>query len=169
VSDPHSPLRLNVGFIAHQNIGYSRDFHFDLPHIFLPPDLNLTQLSGTCHIARTPQGLLVQMEMVAIFDMDCVRCLEPCSQNLHIHFTELYAFSKRHITESGLLFPEDGQIDLGPLVREDMLLDIPINPVCRPDCKGLCPICGENRNLSLCTHEDVSADPRLGELKNMLS
>jgi uncharacterized protein len=164
VSDPLSPLRLNVGFIAHQTVGYSRDFHFDLPQIFLPPDLNLTQLSGTCHITRTPQRLLVQAEMIAVFEMDCVRCLEPSLQNLHTHFTELYAFSKRHMTDSGLLFPENGQIDLGPLVREYMLLDIPINPICRPDCKGLCPICGENRNLSPCTHADESTDSRLGDL-----
>jgi uncharacterized protein len=168
VSDPHSPLRLNVGFIVAQSAGYSRDFAVEIPQVRLPPDLVVTNLAGDVRVSRTPQGLLLQANMQADTKLECVRCLELFSTILHANFTELYAFSQRNTTESGLLVPEDGQIDLEPLLREYMFLELPINPLCQPECKGLCPVCGENLNLVACNHEEEPADPRLGILKKLL-
>jgi uncharacterized protein len=161
-------LRLNVGFIVHQSVGYSREFPFDVDKIRLPPDLDLRNLTGTARITRTPQGLVTQVKMQAAIAAECVRCLTPCPQPLAIDFTELYAFSKRFMTDSELILPEDGHIDLEPLVREYMLLDVPISPLCRPDCKGLCPTCGANLNDVTCTHEADIVDPRLSALKILL-
>jgi uncharacterized protein len=168
VSDPHSPLRLNVGFIVAQSAGYSRDFIVEIPQVRLPPDLVITDLAGEVRVSRTPQGLLLQANMQADTQLECVRCLEPFSATLYANFTELFAFSRRNITESGLLVPDDGQIDLMPLLREYMFLELPINPLCRPECKGLCPVCGENLNIITCKHEDEPADPRLEVLKKLL-
>lgn len=168
MSDPHSPLRLNVGFIVAQSAGYSRDFTVELPQVRLPPDLVLTNLIGEVRVSRTPQGLLLQANIHADIGLECVRCLETFSAILNANFTELYAFTRRNITESGLLVPDDGQIDLEPLLREYMLLELPINPLCRPDCKGLCPVCGENRNIVNCDHEYEPIDPRLDGLKKLL-
>jgi uncharacterized protein len=100
--------------------------------------------------------------------LECVRCLTDFLQSLNINFTELYAFSQRYVTDSGLLMPETGFIDLAPVLREYILLEIPISPLCRQDCKGLCPICGNNLNESTCNHEDESVDPRLASLKKLL-
>ncbi len=168
MSNPHSPLRLNVGFIAHQSVGYSREFSFAFPQILLRPDLRLSELGGTSRVSRTPQGLLLQSVMHATLTSECVRCLSEFPLPLDIDFTELYAFSPRHITDSGLLLPEDGHIDLEPLVREYMLLEIPISPLCKEDCKGLCLICGENLNEMTCNHETETGDPRLAALKALL-
>jgi uncharacterized protein len=79
----------------------------------------------------------------------------------------LYAFTPRSATDSDLIVPEDGHIDLAPLVREYMLLDIPMKPLCRPDCKGLCPVCGQNLNDSTCQHQVDEIDPRLSVLKEL--
>lgn len=49
--------------------------------------------------------------------------------------------------------PEDGNIDFGPILREYLLLEMPIKPLCKPDCKGLCTVCGENLNLTTCEHQ----------------
>ncbi len=167
-SNSRNYLRLNVGFIIHQTVGYSRDFPFEIPRVQLPPDLDLTDLTGVARVTRTAQGLLVQARMNAQTVCECVRCLDNSRQPLNIDFTELYAFTPNSITQSGLLLPETGQIDLAPLVREEMLLAIPINPLCRDDCKGLCPICGENLNETTCNHEDEAVDPRLAVLKELL-
>ncbi|OGO71332.1 MAG: hypothetical protein A2Z49_10145 [Chloroflexi bacterium RBG_19FT_COMBO_56_12] len=161
-------MRLNVGFIVAQSTGYSRDFTVEIPQVRLPPDLELTNLAGDVRVSRTPQGLLVQAKIQGDTTLDCVRCLEPFSTILHANFTELYAFSRRNITESGLLVPDDGQIDLAPLLREIMFLELPISPLCCPECKGLCPVCGENLNFTTCNHEDEPADPRLDVLKKLL-
>jgi uncharacterized protein len=99
---------------------------------------------------------------------ECVRCLIQFDQALNSDFTELYAFSKNSVTESELILPEDGYIDLYPLVREFMLLEVPISSICRPDCLGLCQICGNNLNEEQCEHDQESIDPRLAKLKSLL-
>lgn len=152
MSDFNSLLRLNVGFIVHQTIGFSRDFNFDVPEVSIEPDLHLTDLIGVIRVTRTPQGLLLQVKMQATIQAECVRCLEIFPQPLKVDFSELYAFNKRSITDSGLILPENGHINLSPLLREYMFLEVPISPFCRPDCKGLCPECGTNLNLSSCEH-----------------
>ena len=168
MSDPHSPLRLNVGFVVAQSAGFSRDFPFDLPQINIPPDLHIKGLSGSIRATRTPQGILLQVKIIAQTVLECVRCLINFHQSLNVSFTELYAFSQRYVTDSGLLMPETGIIDLTPLLREYILLEIPISPLCFPDCKGLCLICGNNLNESKCNHEDETVDPRLASLKTFL-
>ena len=54
----HDVLRLNVGFIIHQTVGYSRDFPFEIPALRLPPDLDLNDFTGVVRVTRTAQGLV---------------------------------------------------------------------------------------------------------------
>lgn len=76
-------------------------------------------------------------------------------QPLKAGFNELYAFHGRAVTDLELVLPEDANVDLDPLVREYLLLEVPIAPVCKPDCKGLCPVCGEDLNAGLCEHAQM--------------
>jgi uncharacterized protein len=168
LANAHSPLRLNVGFLVNQAIGTSREFLFDIPQIHLKPDLDLKNFAGTARITRTPQGLLVQVKMNALMQAECVRCLKEFEQPLEIDFTELYAFSPRTTSESGLLLPEDMHIDLEPLVREYMILNVPISPLCSETCQGLCPTCGEPLNEGNHDHVQEDIDPRLSVLKKLL-
>jgi uncharacterized protein len=161
-------LRLNVGFIINQSVGSSREFYFELPTLLLEPDLTLNDLTGTAKITRTTQGLLVQAKITAFTQAECVRCLTSSAQSLEIDFTELYTFSFLSDAESGLILPEDGYIDLGPLVREYMFLEIPINPLCHPDCQGICAVCGEAQGEEVHHHEVNAIDPRLAVLKTLL-
>ena len=161
-------FRINVGFIIHETVGYSREFEIETPAVNLSSDLVLTNVYGTLRISRTAQGLLLQARMRAESQAECGRCLELYVQSLEVEFTELYAFSLNSVTESGLLVPETGVIDLSPIIREEMLLAFPLNPICRPDCRGLCPICGENRNLIACDHTEETGDSPLNILKTLL-
>jgi uncharacterized protein len=158
VTESHELLRLNVGFIVHQTIGYYRDFPFDVPAIYIPPDLDLTNLNGVVRVTRTAQGLLVQVNLHAGVQAECVRCLTEFTQILDIDFTDLYAFNKNSVTESGLILPDNGKINLAPIVRDEMILAMPISPLCRQDCKGLCLVCGENLNETDCGHNPQSLD-----------
>jgi uncharacterized protein len=161
-------LRLNVGFVIQQAVGYKRDLLIEYPHVHLPPDLDLYNLSGTARVTRVTNGLLLQVELEAQITAECARCLGSLSQLLEINFAELYTFKQDSATESGQVVSEEGVIDLQPLVREEMLLAVPINPLCSPDCKGLCPVCGGNLNVEPCTHEEQLGDPRLSVLKSLL-
>jgi uncharacterized protein len=164
----NNPLRLNVGFLINQSVGTSREFLFELPDLNLEPDVQLKNLAGTAKITRTPQGLLTQVRAHAFTQVECVRCLTIFDQELETEFTELYAFTIRTTTDSELILPEDGFIDLTPLIREYLLLEIPMNPRCRPDCYGVCSICGEIHDSQVHDLEQETTDPRLAVLKNLL-
>jgi uncharacterized protein len=167
MTNPRRPLRLNIGFLISATIGTSRDFDFDYEKMRLGEDLTVHNFIGTARFSRTPQGLLLQGEFKAETDLECVRCLDIFVQSLSWTVTDLYGFDRRNITESGLLVPENGQIDLEPLLREYALLEFPISPVCKPDCKGLCPVCGENLNKNDCGHH-LEPDSQFAALKDLL-
>jgi len=147
------PLRINAGFLINAPISTSREIDFDLQAISLGNDLNLKMLAGKVELTRTPKGILIEADFSSSIAAECVRCLDEYEQKLHIAFSDLYAFHSNSVTDSGLIVPEDGNIDLLPLVREYLLIEIPIKLVCREDCKGLCTECGENLNYQTCEHQ----------------
>ena len=168
VANPRKPLRLNVGFLISSPIGVYRDFDFDIPEFHIDEDFTLLGFTGVVKISRTPQGLLVEGNFSGKTTMECVRCLSNYTQPLEWEFTELWAFDKRSETESELIIPEDAHIDIQPLVRDFALLEFPIKPLCREDCKGLCPECGENLNEKDCGHKP-EGDLPFSALKDLLN
>jgi len=169
MSNARNPLRINVGFILHEEVGYSHEFDFDLPELRLGPDLEVHHLWGHLAIGRTAQGLLFTGDFSAYTELGCVRCLVPFSHHLKWTLTELYSINEKSISDSGLLVPEDAQIDLQPLMREYALLEIPINPICRSDCRGLCPECGEDRNKRDCGHRPEGGQSPFAALRDFLN
>lgn len=168
VTDPRKPLRLNLGFLVSATIGTSRDFTFETAEIRLGDDFDLFNFEGGIKVTRTPQGLLTQGNFRGSLPLECVRCLTDYEHFLSWDFTELFAFTRDNITESGLLMPEDGFIDFEPIVREYGLLEIPISPICTPECKGLCVVCGENLNEVDCGHKKTDEDSPFSALKDLI-
>ncbi len=162
------PFRLNVGFIAAEEVGYQREFDLAVASVRLE-DVEARDVTGLAAVSRTPQGLLVHVHLEANTPQTCVRCLKPFQQRLVVDFEELYAFNDKSLTESGLRYPPTGILDLAPLIREYLILDMPMSPVCSPTCKGLCPVCGADRNLEDCGHDTTPTDPRWDALRALLS
>lgn len=152
MSQTQNPLRINVGFLLNQQVGVSRDIHFDYPEYFVRPDMNVSNFNGLIRISRTNTGLLAQGDFSGGVQAQCVRCLIDYVHTLKIEFSELYSFKGKPVSESGLVVPDDANIDFTPLVWEFFTLEIPISPLCRVDCKGLCPECGEDLNVTTCEH-----------------
>jgi uncharacterized protein len=168
VTNPRRPFRLNVGFVIHQEVGYKHEFPFEFEQIQISDDLDLRQFEGIAAIGRTPQGLIVQADFSAETTLECVRCLNEFEYQLKWNFTELYAFNQRSVSDSGLIIPDDAHIDLHPLIREYALLEIPIKPLCKPTCKGLCALCGEDLNIRDCGHRDIAEESPFAALKDLL-
>ncbi|MGB7874896.1 MAG: DUF177 domain-containing protein [Anaerolineales bacterium] len=162
------PFRLNIGFVVHQEVGYKHEFPFEYEQIQIADDLDLRHFEGAATIGRTPQGLIVQADFSAEITLECVRCLNEFDYNLNWNFTELYAFNSRSVSDSDLIVPDDAHIDLQPLIREYALLEIPIKPLCRPNCKGLCAVCGEDLNLTDCGHKGIAEESPFSALKDLL-
>lgn len=155
---PKHPLRINVGFLLNASVGSFRDIHFDFPQLNLDGDFPVTEFKGVVRITRTPQGILTQSDFTCQAPAECMRCLREVNASLHAQFDELFAFDSRSVTESGLILREDANIDLEPLAREYLELELPISVVCREDCKGLCPVCGQDLNEADCGHSQPSEE-----------
>jgi uncharacterized protein len=154
--------------MLHQTVGYNRTFEFDHPSVQVSDDLDVSDLQGELRLTRTAQGLYATGGLRATTRAECVRCLTPFDQDLTITFDDLFVYPPEKATEPLLAVPETGLLDLSPLTREYMLLDVPLRPLCRPDCRGLCPECGVNRNETDCSHEISETDPRLAGLRALL-
>jgi uncharacterized protein len=120
-------------------------------------------------LTRTGEGLYLQGNLKAGTAVSCNRCLTEFEQPLEIELADLLAYPPGPQEDLLLSVPETGMLDLAPLLREYLVLDIPSQPLCRPDCKGLCPECGENLNENTCEHPQSHIDPRLASLSTLLS
>ncbi len=113
-------------------------------------------------------GVVVDGELRAPWADSCRRCLAPASGEVASDVHELY---QSQITDPDAFEIVGDQIDLVPMVRESLLLDAPAAPLCGPDCAGLCPTCGIDRNTATCDCVTAVADPRwdaLSQLKAIL-
>jgi uncharacterized protein len=147
------PLRINIGFLQNQPVGTSREIHFDAPEFKLADEYDPSEVKGMIRLSRTPQGVLAQGEFTTAIRAECVRCLEEFTQPLRTDFTELFSYHTHPSSDAAMVIPEDGNVDFAPLVREFLLLEVPIKLLCREDCRGLCVVCGENLNLAICEHQ----------------
>lgn len=159
------PLRVNVGFLLHQSVGYSRRFDFEQPAVQVGGDLDVSFLRGSIRFTRTHQGLVAQGGLNARTKLECVRCLAEFDQTISLEINELFVYPPSQANDPILVVPETGILDLNPYVREALLLDVPIQPLCRPECQGLCPECGANLNEAPCEHGTAEPEARGTEVR----
>jgi uncharacterized protein len=102
-------------------------------------DVTLTAFTGGIEVAGT-----VTAPWVGI----CRRCTVPLSGELRVEVRE--RFAPGPVSEDDMYPIADDTIDLGPMVRDAVVLELPMAPLCREDCAGLCPQCGADRNEGAC-------------------
>jgi len=162
----HSRLRFNMGFLLDAGLGTSRQIDVNYPEVQLE-DVLLQPVVGTFQATRTSKGIYVAGLLRSFVETDCARCLEDFIQPIEIELDDLFYF-RNTAPEDEYEVGEDGNVDLGPLVRELSLLAVPMTPFCRPDCLGLCDQCGQNLNEAQCDCPTDQIDPRLVGLKKLL-
>lgn len=95
---------------------------------------------------------------------ECVRCLGEIEDQLEIDIQELFVYPGSEATEEEASRLEGDLIDLEPLLRDGVVLELPFQPLCREDCQGLCTECGANLNADPQHSHGESVDPRWGGL-----
>ncbi|MFI2101843.1 YceD family protein [Isoptericola sp. NPDC019693] len=121
------------------------------------------------------EGVLVSGVVRGTAVGECVRCLDPVSQQVTVRVQELFAYPERAqaAQESGDEDAEDeavlvdDQADIEPAVRDSLVTALPFQPLCRPDCPGLCSVCGARLADDPDHHHDL-VDPRWSALQTML-
>ncbi|GJM41210.1 MAG: hypothetical protein DHS20C20_14920 [Ardenticatenaceae bacterium] len=162
-----SRLRFNFGFFLEATLGTSRTIELNYPTI-QAEELTLTPLKGTFTATRTSEGVYLSGLLHSSLIGQCVRCLDEATVPLEIKLDDLFYYPAHTAPEGENSIGEDGFVDLAPLVRELTVLATPIQPICRPECLGLCMECGQNLNEADCGCEATPIDPRLSALQQLL-
>ena len=118
-------------------------------------------LSIDVRIEAVSDGVLVVGDVRVGWQSSCRRCLEPVTGTSEVEFREMYS---EHPVDGETYPIRHEAIDLELVAREAILLDLPLAPLCREECLGLCVTCGTDLNNQSCTCASVAVDPRWAAL-----
>jgi uncharacterized protein len=127
--------------------------------------------------SRSGHRVRLRGRLAARAEVDCDRCLQAVDVPVETDFDVTYVPAADYLAEReaaelqeddlGLSVFDGEAIDVDELVREQVLLALPTRALCREECKGLCPVCGADRNQETCACEPQEADPRWAALKDL--
>jgi DUF177 domain-containing protein len=135
---------------------------------YLPVPENV---AAELQISRVTSGTVFELRFPVRLHGSCYRCLKDAVLDLGIHAREYQATSPGEADELTTPYVVDNQLRLSSWARDSLAGDLPEQILCRPDCAGLCAVCGEDLNENPHEHEDERVDPRwaaLEELKERL-
>lgn len=177
-------MQYNVAQLLQEPTGATRRYSVDEPVEDVQALLDneavrvTSPLQGPLTLMRTTDGILVTGELRLTVELDCERCLTPFEVSVAADVEE--AFRPTVDIRSGAQLPpvkgeeletlidEHHILDLSEVVRQMILLATPMYAVCRPDCAGLCPRCGQNLNEAQCDCTVEVIDPRWSKLQTLL-
>ena len=111
------------------------------------------------------EGVLVTGTATVELRGECVRCLGEVSDSIEVDIQELFVYPGSEAEEDEASRLEGDLVDLEPLLRDGVVLDLPFRPLCREDCEGLCVECGANLNDSPDHTHETAPDPRWDSLR----
>ena len=173
--DPNAPLVLDTRALGRQP-GSSREEHLSVP---APENLGVEMVgvpAGTAieldvRLEAVLEGVLATGTATVPLRGECARCLDPIASTFEADFQELFVYDD---TRSGgnadddELRLEGDLIDLEPVLRDAVVLALPLSPLCRDDCPGLCPDCGVRlADAEPGHHHDDAVDPRWAALQGL--
>lgn len=124
-------------------------------------------IEGDLLLESLVEGILVSGTISATMSLRCARCLTPFDRDVTVEVHEMFVPAPDEDADDYRLEPE-GMIDPEQLVRDAVGVELPFSPLCRPDCLGLCPVCGGDRNRGECPGDHPSIDPRWAGLEGLL-
>ena len=128
---------------------------------------------GTVELLRVPTGVLVRADVSVLVDAACSRCLSPFSYPVDISFEEVYHQQLDLVNGGRLPEPDDpdafrigpdNTIDIKEAVRQYSEVAAEMQPLCRPDCPGICPVCGQDLSIGECSCDRTPIDSRWAAL-----
>jgi uncharacterized protein len=183
-------MQYNVAQLLKEPTGSSRSYQLDefVGDVDRPAD----HLRGLVRLLKTHHGVLVKGRLEVDARLTCGRCLGEFPLNMNLSFEEeffpavdaktgsrlsppdgpesvlLESVLLESVLSEGVLIDEAHTLDLTEVVRQYIITNWPMKPLCRPECGGLCPDCGANLNLEECQCRQPSRDPRWGDLAGWL-
>jgi uncharacterized protein len=169
------PLSWNVAGLLADSVGSARTYDVSDVEIELPEGLALASpIAGQVKLTRTNRGILADARLSTSLAGECARCLRPLATAIDMVLEEEYLPSIDLSTgrpvdsasePDALRLTDHHELDLAPSVSDAISLAEPIAPLDRPDCPGLCSVCGQLLDEGEHDHPDDEIDPRLEALR----
>ncbi len=156
---------------------------FDIPEEGLEQEFVLPVITGNkakpdtasvrIKVLRFGKKILVDGSVKGVLSLTCSRCLNDYSRPVDLIFREEYTPAEESEPEGrqelsgdemGVGFYTGEEIDLAGIAKEQVLLEVPMKPLCNDDCRGICSRCGADKNMQSCNCKDDHIDPRLAPL-----
>lgn len=170
-------MRYNVAQLLKEPIGSTRTHQLD--ERFIAPERQADTACGPVHMLRTHHGILVRAPLETQSTLVCGRCLGGFVRNAELSIEEeffptvdLQTGRDLHLppeAEESSLIDDNHIIDLAGTLMEWIVTDLPMKPVCRSACLGLCQVCGTNFNLGRCGCDGPTREPRWQALAALVS
>lgn len=164
-------LPRQIGSTLHEDVEWIAPDDLGTPSMAVAPG---TPLAFSVDLVSVDHGVLVRAASEIDLAGECVRCLDPVSAHHAIDASDVYFETAPTLDEDDLeaddllLIGAHDTIDLEPLLRDAIVTLVDERPLCRPDCSGLCDVCGEKLDELPEDHEHVLIDPRLASLAALL-
>lgn len=161
-------MEINVSQLKKSSIGSQREYDYDDLVDILGVGVG-TRVKGQIKLTRTNRGVLVQGTLVTKIPLECSRCLNVFDLPLNFELEEEYFPVIDVNSGSALEIPDDAGnlvidehhlLELNEAVRQNALLAIPMKPLCKDSCEGICTECGVNLNEKKCGCSTSTIDPR---------
>ena len=168
-------MQINVAQLLKGPIGATQDYQVDGTVDVVGGGSDAT-VRGGVRLMHTQRGILVKGELRAEVELTCSRCLSLYNCPVRLSFEEEYIPIMDIVSGAPLAPPgepgsfivdEHNVIDLSEAIRQYALLAVPMKPLCREDCAGLCPRCGHNLNQGPCGCPQEVNDARWSELSKL--
>jgi len=128
-------------------------------------------INGTVHMMRTDRTVLVSTSVLATVDETCSRCLEPAILTITCEFEEEFEPANRDLVsdrpapverefDPALVIDAQNTLDMTDALAQALTAAVPISPLCREDCAGICNTCFVDRNRTACRCDQAPIDPR---------
>lgn len=153
------PLQYNVATLLKEPVGSTRDYDLDSGVLIENDEPHVERVAGHATLLRTNDGLLVTARVDGSQRERCSRCLREIAVPVHLEIVEQFYLSVDPVTGAKVPPPEDPDalridarhtLDLEDTVRQYWTVSRAMQPLCRPDCRGLCPRCGADLNGGEC-------------------
>ncbi len=163
-----SPMRFNVSGLVQEGIGAVR--RLPVEGVIRPDGRPPDQVTGEIELLRTKAGVLVRAHLRLVEPEVCSRCLKPLDETVRVDFEEEFQATveprsgapaaEQPLDPDAFTIDSQHTLDLTEAVRQYREVSLEMQPLCRPDCRGLCPRCGADLNQGECGCEQAAADSR---------
>ena len=116
-------------------------------------------------VQRAQTGDIFRLRFATRVEGPCMRCLGPAGVDVVVDAQEYESSDPAAAEELRSEYVRDGELDVGAWAHDQVALNLPEPILCRPDCAGLCPVCGRNLNDDPHEHDEVVVDPRWAALE----